>query len=42
LLELLTAVTAMSKHVAPADLGALHEDLAAKKAADVAVPRHDR
>ena len=35
LLEILTAVTAMGKRVSPTDLGALHEDLAAKQAADV-------
>jgi hypothetical protein len=35
LLEVLTAVTAMGKRVSPADLGALHEDLAAKQAVDV-------
>lgn len=35
LLELLTAVTALGERVEPADLGAVHEDLAAKQAADV-------
>lgn len=35
LLELLTAVTALAGRVEPADLGAFHEDLAAKQAADV-------
>lgn len=35
LLEVVTAVTAMAKRVEPAHLGALHDDLAAKQAADV-------
>lgn len=35
LLEVLTAITAMGRRVSPADLGALHEDLAAKQASDV-------
>jgi hypothetical protein len=35
LLEVLTAVTAMGQRVSPADLGAFHEALAAKQAADV-------
>jgi hypothetical protein len=35
LLELLTAVTALGTRVEPADVGSLHEDIAAKLAADV-------
>lgn len=35
LLEVLTAVTAMGKRVTPTDLGGIHDDLAAKQAADV-------
>ncbi|WP_409186251.1 hypothetical protein F9C11_19260 [Amycolatopsis sp. VS8301801F10] len=35
LLEVLTTVTALGQRVEPADLGSLHEDLAAKQAADV-------
>ncbi|MEU7829488.1 hypothetical protein [Nonomuraea sp. NPDC049129] len=35
LLEVLTTVTALAQRVEPADLGSLHEDLAAKQAADV-------
>ncbi|MFL6124271.1 hypothetical protein [Actinophytocola sp.] len=35
LLEVLTTVTALAQRVEPADLGSLHDDLAAKQAADV-------
>lgn len=35
LLEVLTAVTAMGKRMTPTDLGGIHDDLAAKQAADV-------
>ncbi|GAB2961992.1 hypothetical protein LWP59_34655 [Amycolatopsis acidiphila] len=35
LLEVLTTVTALAQRVEPADLGSLHEDLAAKQAADI-------